>query len=169
MDPVSSNLMSNTCDDVISSNCVISQVNNLPCLNLCSPATVTQVENAIGGLLCNLVGELNSLETTVPAPVIDFSKLNYGCLYSPTITTYSCPPGQSFVPFTSAPNSTGYCQLCISKEPVTCGATTAVPVATVTPNPVPPPNTLLGVIQLLINAIPCCNPCDPNHTGSSGT
>jgi hypothetical protein len=105
-------------------------------------------------LLCNLITDLNTLENT-PAPTVDFTQLNLGCLWTPTVTVWICPVGQTFVPDTSASNGAGYCQICNPS----CTLTTATPIATTVPNPVAKPNTLLGVLQLIINKTPCCDPC----------
>ncbi len=167
MDPVSSNTQSSNCSDPISSNCVISQMNSLPCINLCTPATQTQVDNAIGGVVCNLITQLNSIPAPVTIPIIDFSQLNLGCLWLPTTTTWTCPAGETFLPDSSAlsVNGTpGFCQSCPSVGP--CFLTFNTPTMVTVPNPTPKPTTLLGIMQLIINAIPCCDPCSKLNPGT---
>lgn len=130
----------------------------IPCLNICKTDSLQDVMVKEGNLLCQIVTDLNTLENPPTPPVIDFSKLDLKCLYQSTITTWTCPcVGQTFYPDSSAPNGVGYCQIC--PTPSTCALTTCTPVATVTPNPVPAPNTLLGILQLILNKVPCCDPC----------
>lgn len=171
MEPVSSNIKSKTCANPISSDCVTSNVPSIPCIGVCAGASMTDVEFAIGNSLCNLITQLQTLEN-VPAPVtpvIDFSKLNFGCLYSPTITVWTCPVGQTFIPDSTAfayNGTAGFCQICPTPpSPLNCQLTHSTPTAITTANPTPPPTTLLGVLQLIINAIPCCNPCSGVKVG----
>lgn len=77
-----------------------------------------------------------------------------------------CPVGQTFRPDSGAyviNGTPGYCQLC--PTPSTCTITGVTPVLQTTANPAARPTTLLGWLQLIINKIPCCDPCaGPNKT-----
>jgi len=165
MEPVNSNVKSKTCAEQISSNCIAYSGPSLPCITVCKGASITEVIYNEGVLVCNLIDQLNSI-TPPDVPIIDFSVLDGGCVYSPTIVEWVCPVGQSFLADSSAfaVNGTpGYCQIC--PTPSTCSITTNVPVLQTTDNPVAKPTTLLGWLQLIINKIPCCDPCaGPNKT-----
>lgn len=150
MTPELSNNLDNRCSNPIGSDCVTVSA-NIPGLNLCQGASLTQA----------LLAEANLVNSTVSA--LNLTGLNLGCLYQTTIQTWVCPTGQSFKPDGSAPNRAGYCQIC--PTPTTCAITLAVPILTTTPNPVPPPTTLAGILQLMINKIPCCDPCSSPNLG----
>lgn len=159
MEPVRSNTLSKTCDNPTTSNCVTSLISDAPCLQLCSPASQTEVDNAQNKALCTLI------------TATDLNAIDLGCLYTSTITTYSCAPGQVFVPDPSTPvgGAPGYCGIL---GPVGIGTfvpgvgwvvagTSTVPVLVSIPNPTPKPTTLLGILQLIIDNTPCCDPCNP--------
>ena len=137
----------------------------ISCLNICKGDSMQDVMVKEGNLLCQIVTELNTLDNPPTPPVIDFTKLNFGCLYSATVTTYNCPcisSGKPAAYYSGAPitmytPSTGFCYD-VDDGPY-AGPITCTPVATVTANPVPAPNTLLGVLQLILSKVPCCNPC----------
>ena len=170
MEPVVSNNVSNTCDNPISSNCVTVS-NPVPgTQGLCYPANLTQVITNLGNLISGGSGGLGNVTIT---------GLDLGCLYSPTIGT--CPAGWTFVPATSTvaahcsngcppnsmapipgPDGTVVCTPCF---PTPCPAPNVVYI----PNPIPPPTTLSGILQLMINAIPCCNPCTPTLNQNANT
>jgi hypothetical protein len=170
MEPVTSNSASNTCPDPISSNCV--QVNSpVPgTQGLCYPATLTQVITNLGNVFTGGGG-------TGGLGGVTITGLDLGCLYSDTIGT--CPAGWTFVPATATvaahcsngcppnsnspvigPSGTVICTPCF---PTPCPAPNVVWV----PNPTPPPTTLAGILQLMINAIPCCNPCSASASSSA--
>lgn len=182
MEPVVSNSFSNNCSDPISSNCVISQVSlqMMPCLNLCGQQTVTQVENAIGSLLCAVVQQFTLTEAqyqsllvnTNLTPPIDFSGLNLSCLYQATITTCNCPTGWTYIPDPTGvtigtcsngcipgskrvgtnPDGSALCEVCFN---IPCPP--PIPICTTSANPTPPPSSLVGILQLIINK--SCNCC----------
>lgn len=188
MDPVSANWKSNRCGEVMSSSCVSATDISVPsCIQgLCGDFTLTDYENAQGALLCNLITQLNQLTTieqtlinSIP-PVVDFSQLNLGCLYQPVLNTWTCPcTNNVFVPdkTTSVGGAPGYCGILGPSGTGTyvpgvgwvAAATSCVPILSSIPNTTPPPNTLLGVLQLIINSIQplcTCDPCSgPNKTG----
>lgn len=151
MTPVNSNVADRSCDEPVSSNCVQSQVPAAPCLQLCANPTQTQVDFAQNQAICSLLS------------LTDLSGIDLGCLYESTLITWTCPVGQTFLPDATAPNGVGYCQAC--PTPTTCYITTNTPVQTSTPNPVPPPTTLKGILELMISKIPCCDPCSLNASG----
>lgn len=142
--------MTNRCGETIGSNCVNWQGGTVP--GVCSPANITDVLNSAIAC-CNANSE-----------ALDMSSIDLGCLYSPTITVWSCPVGQTFVtdPSALAFNGTpGFCQTNTTPPTITL----AVPTASTIPNTVPKPTTLAGIIQLIINKVPCCDPCaGPNKT-----
>lgn len=143
MIPVNSNIKSKNCPDPISSSCVVYDGGALDCINICKGSPLTPVIEQIGKIVCD------SLKG------VDVSSLDLGCLYSATVTTWSCPGvGLTFLPDTTAPNGAGYCQGCCPPY-----ISTTIPISITVTNPVPPPTTVLGVLQLMINAIPCCDPC----------
>lgn len=151
-DPISNNEV-NPCGKEISAACVPWNGPAVPCLNICKTDSVEDVAIKEGNLLCNMVSDLNSWENP---QVIDFSALDLKCLWSPTITTYICPcKGTELVqPVNGDPP---YCQTTALPHTVIIGCD-PVPVST-TPNPIPKPTTLLGVLQLILDKIPCCDPC----------
>lgn len=150
MTPVSSNTQNKSCPDPISSSCVTYDGGALDCIDVCKGSSLTPVIEQIGKIACD------SLKG------VDISSLNLGCLYSPTITTWSCPGfGLTFLADTSAPNGVGYCQGCCPPY-----ISSVAPISTTTTNPIPPPTTLLEVLQLMINAIPCCDPCSKNRVNT---
>jgi len=167
MEPVNSNTKSKTCADVITSDCCQYVGPSLPCITVCKGASITDVIYNEGVLVCSLIDQLNSLTPPDTTPVIDFSVLDGGCVYSPTLTEWVCTaPGQTFLADSSAyaiNGTPGFCQIC--PTPSTCVLTTNTPVLQTTANPIAKPTTLLGWLQLIINKIPCCDPCaGPNKT-----
>jgi len=175
MEPVISNNISNSCPDPISSNCVTSQVplQIMPCINLCGPVSQTQFDTAMGLLVCNLLQQLQLtqaeyLALPAAAPPLNFSGLNLGCLYSPTITKCSCPTGYTYIPDPtgltigtcsngcpagSYPGFNGACVECSPNTP----CPPPLPTCTTTTNPIPAPTTLVGILQLIVNKL--CNCC----------
>ena len=171
MEPVTSSSVSNTCPDPISSNCVtVSQ--SVPGVNgVCFPTNLTTVIQALG---TTVVGNQS------------ITGLQLGCLYSATIGT--CPAGWTFVPASgsvaahcSICSSDGCCPpnssdpqpdgnggvICTPCFPTPCPAPPVVYI----PNPVPPPTTLIGILQLFANFLQpyCnCNPCSTNQNVKPG-
>jgi len=166
MDPVSSNTISNNCGGYTAGSCITYDKGAIPCLSICAGVSVSEVEFQIGMTVCNLIAQLNTLIPPV-IPIIDFTKLSFGCLYTPTITVWTCPTGQTFLPDPTAfayNGTPGFCQINTTPPALS----TATPVPSTIPNPTPAPTTLLGVLQLLINAMQplcTCDPCNPNKTG----
>lgn len=145
---LSNNLDNNRCPNPTGSDCITVST-NIPGLNLCQGASLTQA----------LLAEANLVNSTVSA--LNLTGLNLGCLYQTTIQIWTCPTGQTFGidPSAFARNGTpGYCS-------INNAITTSVPVLITTPNPVPPPTTLAGILQLMINKIPCCDPCSSPNLG----
>jgi len=171
MNPVGGNSLDKSCPDVISSNCVTYNGPDIPCLGLCKGGSITPVMYDTAIKLCGLISQLDLFQSQLTTPpILDFSKLNFGCLWTPTITTWSCPAiGQTFLPDASAfaiNGTPGFCQLC--PTPTTCVLTTVVPTPTTIANPTPAPVTLFDTLQLIINLVQplcTCNPCaGPNKT-----
>jgi len=165
MEPTAGNSINKGCTDCISGDCVSWPFwsTAISCLNLCKDASIADVVLAEGSQLCNLITQLNALSTTVNgitvSPVIDFSKLQWGCVYPRNSVTYQCNcfGFPVFIADTSAPNGIGYC----SSTSMTIDPTCA-PVSIVTPNP--QPTTILGVLQIMIDFMKnlCCDPCKQN-------
>lgn len=169
MEPVVTNSASNTCDYPISSNCVTVSEPVPGVQGVCFPANLTQILSSLGSAISGESAGLGSV--IIPG-------INLGCLYNTTVGT--CPAGWTFVPATatvaahcsngcppgSIPTGTNpdgsilctYCPL---------GSPCPPPVPIYIPNPTPAPTTLAGILQLMINAIPCCNPCISNTTNQS--
>lgn len=152
------------CGQILDASCIPWTGPAVPCLNICAGDSLKDVVTKSGNLLCQLVTDLNTLENPPTPPVTDFSSLDLKCLWQPTITTYVCPcpglmgqPQQYFYPDGSAPNGVGYC----GSDPAGPSPvlTTCVPVPSTVPNPTPRPTTLLGILQLILNNVPCCDPC----------
>lgn len=171
--PIAQEPTKQTCPEVLASGCVIWDGDDIPCLGLCKGAKITDAMYKEMVLLCQLLsqinGDLTALTTASTPPPIDFSVLNLGCTWSPTISQWTCPLGQVFAP-TGTGTPPGYCGIL---GPAGSGifypgvgwviaATSAVPVYSTVPNPTPRPTTLIGILQLIIDDIPCCNPCAAN-------
>lgn len=182
MEPVNSNSLSKSCPEPIGSDCVIVSADMSP-LGLCGGT------NSLTSVLIAETNELNSLiqqlqltddqlstlqaSNNTVQPPLDFSSLDLGCLYSSTITSYSCPCGaplsQAYVPGVSG--NPGYCGILgptgtgvfVAGVGWIVAASSCVPVLTTIPNPIAKPNTLVGILQLMINRIPCCDPCSKNN------
>lgn len=140
--------MSNTCIDTQGSNCVAYQGPAMPCLQVCAGASMSEVTYQIGNAACTALN------------AVDLTGINLGCLYEANLISWSCPVGQSFRADSGAyviNGTAGYCEAC--PTPSTCYITGNVPVQTSTPNPVPAPTTLKGILELMISKIPCCDPC----------
>lgn len=159
----STSIQKEGCSETISSNCVIWD-EDVPCLGLCKGMKLTEAMYREAKLTCELLSQLTGVVGSNQP--IDFSKLNFGCAWSPTITGWSCPQGQVFVQ-TGIGSPPGWCGIL---GPTGSGvyypgvgwviaSTNAVPVFTSTPNPVPRPTTLTEILQLIIDHVPCCNPC----------
>jgi len=142
MQPIKSNTKTNTCGEPIGSNCVTWQGGTNDCFNLCKTSNITEVVEQLMDVACNT------------QDTIDVSTLDLGCLYPATITVGTCPSGLLFIPDTSAPNGVGYCQDCCPEF-----ISIIAPTVTTIPNPAPRPTTLLQILQLMIDKIPCCDPC----------
>jgi len=156
MTPADSNIDQNMCSNPIGSNCVTVNA-QIPGLNSCGNSSLTQVLMQEGTLVNNLIQQLQDL-TPVTPPVLDFSTLDLGCLFTATTTTWSCPcPGLVFLADVSAPNGAGYCINPTTQQVVP----NCVPVSTTVINT--RPTTLAGILQLIINKIPCCDPCNQNN------
>ena len=54
------------CPDYLSSDCVTYVGPSIPCLNICTNQTVTQVESAIANSLCTLIGETDMSAIQIP-------------------------------------------------------------------------------------------------------
>jgi len=54
------------CPDVTTSNCVTYQGPAIPCLNLCTGDSITEVENTIALKVCELVGEVDMSTIVIP-------------------------------------------------------------------------------------------------------
>lgn len=158
LDPVSTNITSKSCPQPIGSDCVTLST-QLPGLNLCAGASITDVLTQLATLISSLGGQTITYQQLLAllTGALDLSSINLGCLYQPAIQTWTCPPGQSFKVDGSAPNGAGYCQICPTSS--TCVITLAVPVLSSIPNPVPPPTTLPGILQLMIDTFCLCYPC----------
>lgn len=168
--PIAQEPRKKSCPETISSGCVIWDGPNIPCLGLCEGMKMTDAMYKEMQLTCSLLTQLTGDLTTLTTPApIDFSVLNFGCAWSPVISTWTCPLGQVFIPRTGTPPGAppGYCGVL---GPVgtgvyfpgigwVAGATTAVPIFGTAPNPVPKPSTLIDVLQIIIDAVPCCSPC----------
>jgi hypothetical protein len=163
MEPVVSNSATNTCGDPISSNCVLVSQPVPGVTGVCFPANLTTVITALG---TTVVGNQS------------ITGLDLGCLYSTTIGT--CPAGWTFVPANGT--TPAYCtngcppgSVPVGTNPdgsLTCrfcplSAPCPSPAPIYIPNPTPPPTTLLGILQLMINHIPCCDPCNASISASS--
>lgn len=156
MDPVVTNSASNTCADPINSNCVQITTPVPGTSGLCYPATLTQVITSLGN---TIVGNQS------------ITGLDFGCLYNPTVGV--CPTGWTFVPANGsiAAHCSNGCpagSVPSGSACVACGpfAPCPPPLPTYIPNPVPPPTTLIGILQLMINVIPCCDPCTTSANSS---
>lgn len=175
MEPVSTNVNSKNCSNPIGSDCVIVSA-DMSSIGLCGKNnSLTSVLIAETNELNNLVQQLGSL-SNIPTPVVDFSGLDLGCLYSASLSTYTCPAGWTLVtdsfgnktcssgcPNGSVPISDGAGgHTCVACGPAGCGP---IPIPTITtiPNPTSRPNTLIGILQLMINKIPCCDPCNKSN------
>jgi hypothetical protein len=157
--------LSNSCGETISSNCVSWNGPSLPgCIDVCQGASVTDIVYKEAKLLCDLITQFNSFTPPVTTPIVDFTSLDLGCLWAPTTTVWTCPSPYTFQADSSAPNGVGYCALCTPPTPCYIPFPIVNPISTVVPNPVPKPSTLLSVLQLLINRIPCCDPCATTST-----
>lgn len=162
MEPVRSNSQSKTCPEQISSNCVKSAVPAAPCLSICAGASQTDVDYAQNNAICGIISALSSLEP-LPAPIIDLSAVNLGCIYQSTLIEWTCPVGQQFRPDSTAfpANGTpGFCETVSIPHTITLNT----PVLTTTPNPIPPPTTLPGILNLLISYMCTKLACDPCNT-----
>ena len=180
MEPVVTNSASNTCDNPISSNCVLVSTPVPGTQGLCYPTTLTQVITNLGNIITGGNGTGTDGLGGVTIPGIDL-----GCLYSTTVGT--CPAGWTFVPATatvaahcsngcppgSVPNGTNpdgtlLCAFCPSFSPC------PPPAPTYIANPDPSPTTLAGILQQIVDFLQpfcTCNPCaavsasaGPNHT-----
>ena len=163
--PTDTNTRKGNCAEVVTSNCVIWDYDDVPCLGICRGMKLTDVMYKEAILTCQLLQQITSAVSSASATAtaattpINFSSLSFGCAYSPVVSKWGCPCfNQTFIPDTSAPNGAGYCQFC--PTPSTCVITTCVPVFSTVANPTPPPTILIDVLQLVINAIPCCDPCN---------
>lgn len=153
---------SRNCDNPIGSDCIQwSGRTCFPCLVLCPKPTITQVVEAEIELVCNLINEFNalSLRVNTPAPIINFGQLTWGCVYPSVVKTYqcNCPGYPIFIADNSAPNGIGYCNNSLNQTDPNC-----IPLVITTTAVMP--NTLLGVLQTMINFMQtlCCNPCSKN-------
>lgn len=174
MDPVVSNSASNSCPDPINSNCILVSTPVPGTQGVCYPATLTQVITNLGNIITGGSGTGTDGLGGVTIPGLDL-----GCLYSSTIGT--CPAGWTFVPASGsvaahcsngcppnsvptgiAPDGSILCSFCPSFAPC------PPPAPTYIANPIPPPTTLAGILQLMINAIPCCNPCSSSVNENAG-
>ena len=163
MEPVVTNSASNTCGEPISSNCVLVTQPIPGATGICFPATLTQVITALGNTV-------TGNET--------ITGLDYGCLYSTTVGT--CPAGWTFVDATDSipahcsngcppgatpagtnPDGSLVCAFCPPFAPC------PPPIPVYIPNPTPPPTTLTAILQLMINHIPCCDPCNTSTSASA--
>jgi hypothetical protein len=142
------------CTDTMNASCIPWAGPAIQCLNICKGDSLEDVVVKEGNLLCQMVTDLNTLDNPPTPPVIDFSSLNLGCLWTPTVTVWSCPSPLTFLPDTSAPNGAGFCQGCCPPF-----LSIVAPTMSIVPNPVPRPTTLLGILQLILNKVPCCDPC----------
>lgn len=167
-EPIKNSADKGGCPETISSNCVIWDLDDVPCLGICRGMRMTDAMYKEASLTCALLNQLNGYISAVgtPPPPIDFSGLNFGCAWSPTVTQWTCPIGQVFVPVGSG-TPPGYCGII---GPTGSGvyvpgvgwisaATSATPIFSTVPNPVPRPTTLITVLQTIIDAVPCCDPC----------
>lgn len=130
-DPINSNLLSNTCPDPTSSNCVTYAGPKPPdCYNVCGTVTITEIEYRTMLKVCNLID------------AIDISSLDMKCLCG-TGLLQCCPEGWDPV----IASGTGEVTSCRNK------ATGAITASVLIPCPaVPcPDKTLVNVLQLLIN------------------
>lgn len=156
LDPVTSNTASKDCPQPIGSDCVILS-GAIPGTSLCKGASLTQGLAQVATLAVNAEA------------AVDVSGINLGCLYEATIQKWTCPLGQTYQPFGGNP-TTGIIGACYTGNGTTIpySQTLVIPVLTTTPNPVPPPTTLVGILQLMISKIPCCDPCNssPNISGT---
>jgi len=172
--PIAQGPQKKNCPQVISSGCVIWDGDDVPCLGICKGMRMTDAMYKEMVLTCSLLNQLIGAVSAIgtPPPPIDFSVLNFGCAWTPTITTWVCPSTQVFVP-SGTGTPPGYCGIL---GPVGTGvfvagvgwisaATSAVPVMTVVPNPIPKPTTLIEVLQVIIDDIPCCDPCSNINAG----
>src|SRR5258708_947296 len=109
-EPISRGPQKQPCSETISSNCIIWDGDDIPCLGLCKGMRMTDAMYKEAQLTCQLLAQLTGDFTTLAAgpPPIDFSGLSFGCAWSPTVSAWTCPLGQVFVPAgTGTPP--GYC------------------------------------------------------------
>lgn len=77
MEPLRQNTPKNKCGEPVSSNCVVYNGNNIPCIPLCNGDTVSDVEYKLGQQLCYIQSLLN------------MSTVDLSCIYTP------CPSCQN--------------------------------------------------------------------------
>lgn len=154
MEPVNSNIRSKSCPDPIGANCITVQ-------GACGPTSLTDIL------------------TTLTRSSVDVSTLDLSCIYSPIITSYTCPSGWNFIADISVANGIGYCSngcppgqrpstripsgggppepICLNCFPASCPA--PAPVIVTSANPIPRPTTATAIMQLIIDRICKCDPC----------
>jgi len=184
--PIKDSSRCTSCGEVISSNCVSWTGGGVDGIQVCDGATVTDIIQSLAtaektccdansAAISNLLSELTGLQTDN----INWSLLNWGCLTSTTVDTYSCPTGWVLVNNSGVyscqsicgPNSyiQGYnssgAAICGSCGPPTAPPTglciPPIPILNTTTIPLPAPATLLGALQAIINFLqPMCN-CNP--------
>jgi len=162
LDPVSTNITSKNCAQAIGSDCVTLST-QLPGVSLCAGSSITDALMQLSTLISSLSGQQGITYQQLLAALsgaLDLSSINLGCLYQPTIQTWTCPVGQSFRADSTAltiNGTLGFCVVC--PTPSTCVVTPIAPVLSSIPNPTPPPTTLPGIIQLMIDTFCQCYPC----------